>query len=383
MKSIPFGRPILGDEEKQAVLAVMDSGILAHGKRLEQFEQDFAAFTGAPHAVAVANCTAAMHLVYFCLGIGPGDEVVVPAQTHVATAHAVELAGATPVFVDAEPRTGNIDIPRIEAAITPRTKAIAIVHFLGMPVDMAALGQVADEHGLPIVEDCALAIGSTFKGIHAGLHGIAGCFSFYPVKHITTAEGGMLITRDADLAHKIRKARAFGMDKHVGERTVPGMYDVLSLGFNYRMNDVCAAIGVEQMKRVPSFLEQRANNHQALTALLKHVGGIDLLESSDDAFQSSYYCLSVILDDAIAARRLEVIQGLRSRGVGTSIYYPQPVPRMSYYAEKYGYDCTRFPVAEMISDRSIALPVGPHVSGGDVRTIAEAVATTLHDVFGG
>jgi len=380
MSSIPFGRPILGEEEKQAVSAVMDSGILAHGKRLDQFEREFAAFTGAPHAVAVSNCTAAMHLVYFCLGIGPGDEVIVPAQTHVATAHAVELAGATPVFVDAEPRTGNIDIPQVEAAITPRTKAIAVVHFLGMPVDMAALGRVADQHAVPIIEDCALAIGSTFRGRHAGLHGIAGCFSFYPVKHITTAEGGMVITRDTDLAQKIRKARAFGMDKHVGERTVPGMYDVLSLGFNYRMNDVCAAIGVEQMKRVREFLKTRERNHQALSALLAQVDGLSLLGSSEGVFQSSYYCLSIMLDEAIAERRLEAIQGLRSRGVCTSIYYPQPVPRMSYYAGKYDYDSTRFPVAEMVSDRSIALPVGPHVSDDDVRRIADAVNETMHDL---
>src|SRR3989338_6141324 len=181
-------------------MAVLDGPILVHGPKSKEFESDFAAYTKAPHAVSVSSCTAGLHLMYFSKGLGPGDEVIVPAQTHTATAHAVELCGAKPVFVDAEKKTGNIDIGKIEAAITKRTKAISVVHYLGMPVDMEKVVKIADKHNLFVVEDCALAIGSFFKGIHAGLHGDAGSFSFYPVKHITTAEGGMVITRHKEIA---------------------------------------------------------------------------------------------------------------------------------------------------------------------------------------
>ena len=200
MREIPFGRPIIGEAERAAVLDVLYGPILVHGPRTIAFENAFAKWTGAPHAISVSSCTAAMHLVYFTLGYGPGDEVIVPAQTHTATAHAVELTGAKAVFVDSERRTGNIDVSAIEAAITPRTRAIAVVHYLGVPVDMAGIGAVAKRHGLFVLEDCALAIGTRIDGVHAGLFGDVGCFSFYPVKHMTTAEGGMIITRNAALA---------------------------------------------------------------------------------------------------------------------------------------------------------------------------------------
>ena len=379
MRLIPFGKPILGEEEKTAVWAVMESGILAHGEKIGRFEQVFANFTGASHAVGVANCTAALHLAYFCLGIGSGDEVIVPAHTHVATAHAVELVGARPVFVDAECRTGNIDLDRVEEEITPNTKAISIVHFLGMPVAMDRLMAIARKHDLRIIEDCALALGATYKGVHVGLFGDAGCFSFYPVKHITTAEGGMLITRNKELAQAVTKARAFGMDKHVGERKMPGMYDVLSLGFNYRLNEIQATLGIEQMKRIEGFLRKRRENYTALAAGLKGVEGIELFSSSHDDFQNSCYCLSIMLNDVLASKRTELIESLKRRGVGTSIYYPQPVPRMSYYREKYGYNEKKFPVAEKISDQSIALSVGPHLTSDDIFYMVDCVKEIISE----
>ena len=218
IRNLPFGMPIIGEEEKQAVIEVLNSPILVHGPKAHDFERDFAAFTKAPFAVSVSSCTAALHLAYFYLGLGPGDEVIVPAQTHVATVHSVELVGATSVFVDAEKETGNIDIAQIEEKITPRTKALSIVHFLGMPVNMDKIMAIAKKHKLFVVEDCALAMGTYFKGIHAGLHGDVGCFSFYPVKHMTTAEGGMLITGHEQVAQKITRQKAFGVDRHVGER---------------------------------------------------------------------------------------------------------------------------------------------------------------------
>lgn len=380
MEEIPFGRPIFGEEEGKAVLEVMASGTLVHGPKLKGFEEAFGRFTGSPYSVAVSNCTAALHLAYFHLGVGAGDEVIVPAQTHTATAHAVELTGAKPVFVDAEPRTGNIDLSRIEAAITKRTKAISIVHYLGMPVEMDKVMAIARPRNLFVVEDCALATGTYYNGVHAGLHGDVGCFSFYPAKHMTTSEGGMLITRHEKVAQAIGRQRAFGMDRHVGERKIPGVYDVQGLGFNYRMSEINAAIGIEQLKRLPGFLKRRSENHRALTKALSGLDGISLLQSERSGSVHSFYCHTVILDDRKAPKRVEIIKYLNENGVGTSIYYPHPVPYMTYYRQKYGYKEGDFPVAARISDHGIALPVGPHLGLKEMERIAETLRKALSRV---
>ena len=327
---------MVGREEKDAVAAVLEGPILVHGPVAAAFERAFAEFTGAPNAVSVSSCTAGMHLVYTALGYGPGDEVIVPAQTHVATAHAIELTGATPVFVDAEPVTGNIDIGRIAAAITPRTKALAVVHYLGVPVDMPAVLSVARSHGLFVLEDCALSPGATVDGVHTGLWGDAGVFSFYPVKHITTAEGGMVILRDGGLAAQLRLKKAFGVDRAHGERAVPGLYDAVALGFNYRMSEVHAALGVEQVKKLPGFLARRAENHQRLSELLAQADGLRVLPAPVGRLRSCHYCPSVVMDYQVEPLRPEIMGALTAKGVGSSIYYPQPVPRMTYYRHKYG-----------------------------------------------
>jgi len=377
MQKIAFGKPIIGEEERELVLKVMESGMLVHGPYIERFEEDFKKFTGAPFAIAVANCTAALHLVYFALGIGPQDEVIVPAQTHVATAHAVELTGARAIFVDVEPLTGNIDIDKIKAAITSRTKAISVVHYLGLPVDMIKVADIARRHNLALVEDCALALGSSLNKTHVGLFGDAGCFSFYPVKLMTTSEGGMVITANEKLAAMIKRQRAFGMDKHVGERKVPGLYDVQGLGFNYRMSEIEAALGVAQLKRVPDFLAARKRNFHLLYNSLQGLEEIEMLQSSHDGYESSYYCLPILLKEPFACRRQEIISSLNENGVGTSIYYPHPVPLMSYYANRYGYKREQFPVAARISDNSIALPVGPHLNITSIEYIAEQTRAIL------
>jgi dTDP-4-amino-4,6-dideoxygalactose transaminase len=377
IRTIPFGRPIIGDEERAAVMAVLSGHILVHGPRAKEFEQNFAAWTGAPHAVSVANCTAAMHLLYFSWGIGPGDEVICPAQTHTATAHAVELTGAKAVFVDAERRTGNIDIAAIAAAITPRTKAIAVVHYLGMPVEMEGVVALARRHGLKVVEDCALAIGTRVDGVHAGLFGDAGAFSFYPVKHMTTAEGGMIITRDGDLAAKLLRQRAFGVDRTVSERSVPGEYDVTMLGFNYRLNEIAAAIGIEQIRRLDDILARREANYRRLYDGLTGVAGITLFDEPKAGQVSSRYCLSMMLDERLTPQRPEIIAALNARGVGTSIYYPRPVPDMTYYRDKYG--AVNMPNAAWISYSGIALPVGPHLGAEDMDYVVQVVADVLRD----
>ncbi len=380
MRKIPFGFPIIGAEERHAVLSVLQGTTLVHGPMAKRFEDDFSAFTGSPYAVSVASCTAALHLAYFHLGLKKGDEVIVPAQTHTATAHAVEYCGAVPVFVDAEERTGNIDIEQIEAMITPQTKALSLVHYLGMPVNMECIGSLAKKYGLFVVEDCALALGTYYRGVHAGLYGDVGCFSFYPVKHMTTAEGGMLITRDAGIAIDIMRKKAFGVDRTPEDRQVPGIYDVAMLGYNYRMNELEAALGVEQLKRMPGFLRQRRENYEVLQAGLREISEIDLFASSQGDYVSSYYCLSILLRTPLAAKRFEIVKYLNERGVGTSVYYPQPVPHLSYYREKYGHSKSSFPVAARISNTSIALPVGPHLGREDMAYITGCLKAAISEV---
>ena len=378
-KNIPFGQPILGDEEKQAVEEVLSGPILVHGPRSELFESSFAQFTGAPHAISVSSCTAGMHLIYHALGFGPGDEVIVPSQTHVATAHAVELTGACPVFADAELKSGNIDPKSIEALITPRTKALAIVHYLGVPADMESISKIAKKNNLFLLEDCALSPGASHNGIHTGLIGDAGCFSFYPVKHLTTAEGGMIILKDEALAQKLRLLKAFGVNRTHGERKIPGDYDVVDLGYNYRMSEVHAAIGVEQMKKLPSFLNKRRANFESLESLLSSKSGFRILpQPINDVQTSSHYCMGMILGSALAVNRATIMDLLKAIGIGTSIYYPHPVHHMTYYREKYGdISC---PNAENISNSIIALPVGPHLDSSDMQTILDGVCSVLSEI---
>jgi perosamine synthetase len=370
-RNIPFGRPAIGEEERRAVMEVLDGPILVHGPRSTAFEKAFAEWTGIPHCVAVSSCTAAMHLVYFARGLGQGDEVIVPAQTHAATAHAVEFTGATSIFVDAERRTGNIDIDAIEAAITPRTRAISVVHYLGLSVDLDRVNAIAKKHGLFVLEDCALAIGTRLDGRHAGAIGDVGCFSFYPVKHMTTAEGGMIVTHDAALAERLTRLKAFGVDRHMGERTIPGVYDVTMLGYNYRMNEIQAAIGIEQVKKLDSFLTRRRSNYTTLDKGLREIGELTLFEAPSARFEHSHYCLTAMLDDTLASRRPEIAAYLNANGVGTSIYYPRPVPHMRYYRDKYGHQDGSFENAAWISGNGIALPVGPHLDEDDMRYIVQ------------
>ena len=382
IRKIPFGKPWITEAEREAVLSVLAGDVLTHGPQAHAFEAEFAAFMGAgANCLTVSSGMAALHLAYWQLGIGSGDEVLVPAQTHVATVHAVEYMGATPVFVDCDRATGNLDTTLLEPLITPRTKAIGVVHFNGIPCDMDAVMRVADSHGLKVIEDCALAVGARFNGRHVGLIGDAAIFSFYPVKHITTGDGGMFVTRHADLAARVAKARAFGVDRSFAERAIPGMYDVPTLGLNYRMSDINASIGRKQLEKIDVILELRKRNFESLKTGLIKLADVSVIDAVSPAQQQSWYCLSVVLEGVDAESRNRVVALLNARGIGTSIYYPQPVPRLTYYRDKYRCDMGLYPNATRISDQSIALPVGPHLKIDDMAHIASTFEEVLKETL--
>lgn len=378
--AIPFGRPMIGEEEREAVADVLAGPTLSHGPRGHDFEDAFAAYTGAPHAVATSSCAAALHLACLGLGLGPGDEVIVPAQTHVATAHVVEVCGAKPVFVDCDP-VGNVDLDAAAAAVTERTRALMVVHYLGLPVEMERAVGLARKHDLFLIEDCALALGARFDDVHAGLHGDVGCFSFYPVKHITTTEGGMAISRRSDVAERLSKQRAFGIDRTVvAERRNSSAYDVELLGLNYRMSEINAAIGIEQLKKLPSFLEARERNAHAIKAALEGHETIEVLDTTGGGrAQASFYALEAVIHGPWGKRRDELIDALKANGLGVSIHYPRPVPLSTYYRNRYGYTDGQFPNAERISNESITLPVGPHVSAADAERVVEILVATVEE----
>ena len=380
-RTIPFARPWITDSDRAAVQRVLEGHILTHGPECKAFEAEFAAFMGGGHAVTVSSCMAALHLACLHFGFGPGDEVIVPAETHVATVHAVEWVGATPVFVDPEPATGNLTPERIAAAMTPRTKGIIVVHFDGIPCDMPGIMAVAEPRGIKVIEDCALAVGGRWGGTHVGLFGDAGCFSFYPVKHITTAEGGMFVSRHAEVAAAVAILRAFGVDRSHGERDRPGIYDVPSLGLNYRMSEMQAALGRTQLARIGENLSRRKTNFAALAAACRRPGVVDVLDAGDPACVNSHYCLAAVLRGPLASRRDDLARRLNEAGIGTSVYYPQPVPRMLYYSRKYGYEAGRYPTAEAISDSSIALPVGPHLSDEDRDYVAATFPRVIDEAL--
>jgi dTDP-4-amino-4,6-dideoxygalactose transaminase len=378
LRQIPFARPWITEDDRKAVLEVLNGYVLTHGPQCKAFEEEFARFLGeGAQCVSVSSCMAALHLSYLHFGIGPGDEVIVPAQTHSATAHAVEWVGATPVFVDCEPQTGNVTPMAIASAITPRTRAISVVHFAGIPCDMPTIMAIAQQHNLKVVEDCAIALGARYGGKHVGLFGDAGCFSFYPVKHMTTGEGGMFVSRHESVVQAVSKLRAFGVDRTYSERALPGMYDVPSLGLNYRMSEMQAALGRSQLRRIDEALASRASQFDRYRKLLGDVRGVRMIDTATSEARSSHYCASIVLEESYGAKRNDVISRLNAVGIGTSIYYPQPVPRMTYYRRKCGFVPGRFPTAEQISDRSVALPLGMHLADDDV----DFIVATLWEIL--
>ena len=375
--SIPFGRPMIDDAERDAVNDVLTGTTFVHGPASTAFEEAFAERMGVADAISLSSCTAGLHLSLFVQGIGPGDRVAVPAMTHVATAHAVEYCGAEPVFVDVRPESGNI-CPDALAAVADGLSAAMVVHYLGLPCEMDRISDIANAAGAFVIEDCALAVDATWDGRKAGTLGRAGCFSFYPIKHMTSLEGGMLTTDDEALAASIRQRKAFGYDRTLGERTRPGIYDVTALGYNYRMNEVQAAVGLVQLGKLDGFQAARAENYRIIQSTLAEVDEITVFDPVQGKARSSHYCLNAVLPRDGSIDRDVVVAALKEKGIGSSVHYPSAVPLFSYYREKYGYAPGTFPVAEWLADQTISLPVGPHVTPDD----AAYIAATLTDVLG-
>jgi dTDP-4-amino-4,6-dideoxygalactose transaminase len=355
---IRIAQPIIGPEEEEAVLAALRSGRLAQGPRVAAFEEAFARYVGVRHAVAVSSGTAALAVALRAHGIGAGDEVVVPAFTFAATANAVLLAGATPVLVDVRADDYTIDVERVEAALTPRTRAIVPVHLYGHPAGMTALAEIARRGGLALIEDVAQAAGAAWQGRKAGSFG-AGCFSFYATKNMTTGEGGMVVTDDGEIARRARLLRSQGEEVR---------YRTDLLGENYRMTEYAAALGAVQLAKLDGWNEQRRANAAWLTGRLE---GVDPPVERPGAHHV-YHLYTVRVP---GGRRDALLAALREREIEAGVYYPRCVHQHPLYQE-LGIGGS-FPVAEQAAAEVLSLPVHPALSPEDLERIATAVNESI------
>ncbi len=358
----PVYRPRLGGRERELVLECLDSSwISSKGRFIEEFEHRFAGLVGARHAIAVSNGTVALHLALAALGLGPGDEVIVPALTYIASVNTVEHVGATPVFVDSEPEGWQLDPVDVERKISRRTKAIVAVHLYGQPCNLAALRSIADDHGLRLVEDCAEAIGSRRAGRHVGTAGDFGTFSFYGNKTITTGEGGMVVSDDHDLADLARRLRGQGL-----ARDREYWHDLV--GFNFRMTNICAAIGCGQLDGIESVLARKRTIAERYHLRL---AGLPLVPHREEPGTThGFWMVSILLDDATLRDPLR--DHLRRDGIETRPLFP-PVHLMPMYRSLSGCH----PVAEDLSSRGLNLPSYPDLSDDDVDRICHSIREFL------
>ncbi|MCY7397910.1 MAG: DegT/DnrJ/EryC1/StrS family aminotransferase [Sphingomonas bacterium] len=358
---IPVYQPDLSGNERRYVLDCVESGwISSIGKYTTQFEQMLCEYTGIEHAVAVSNGTVALHLALHCLDIGPGDEVIVPSFTYIASVNTIAQTGATPVFVDSRSGDWLIDVDDVRRKITPRTKAIMAVHLYGSVCDMPALVALAQEHGLQIVEDCAEALGSTLNGNHVGAFGDVGTFSFFGNKTVTTGEGGMVVAKDAALAARMRKVKGQG-------QSLERRYWHDELGFNYRMTNVCAAIGVAQMERIEAILERKRQIAALYRAELRD-GGVEF-QRPLEGVASSDWLVSLLLP--LGADRESVMQRLAYKGVDS-----RPVFYCAHHMPMYRTGGSH-PVAENIAARGISLPSYPALTDEQVITISQTLLAVI------
>lgn len=375
--AVPLSDIDFGVEEKEAVMRVLDSGWLAMGEITNAFEEEFAAMIGVRHAIAVNNGTASLHLACRALGLGPGDEVIVPSLTFVATANAILYVGATPVFADITSTDNlNISVEAIERSITPRTRAIMVMHYGGYPCDMPAINEIARRHNLHVIEDAAHAPGAAIGERKMGAWGAIASFSFFPNKNMTTGEGGMLVTDDDALAQMMRTLRSHGMttltwDRHRGHAW---SYDVTELGYNYRIDEIRSAIGREQLKK----LERNNRSRQELTALYRKLFQQQVPEISvpfaDFPYQPSYHILPVLLPKG--ADRARFAAAMKERQIQTSLHYP-PIHLFQYYRENGLAPKTTLPLTEEAAAREVTVPLYAGLEPSGVEKVVSAVREAL------
>ncbi|HUR62082.1 MAG TPA: DegT/DnrJ/EryC1/StrS family aminotransferase [Candidatus Thermoplasmatota archaeon] len=374
-----FGAPLIEEPEVAEVLATLKSGWLGTGPRVHAFERQFASYEGVPDAAALNSCTAALHLSLLALDLKPGDEVVTTPMTFCATVNTILHAGATPVLADVDPRTQNIDPSAVADAVTSRTKAILPVHFAGRACDMDGIMKVAGAEGLAVVEDCAHAIETTYKGRKAGTFGDFGCFSFYATKNVATGEGGMAIAKDPDRLARLRILGLHGMSRDAWKRfTSSGYkhYQVVEYGFKYNMMDLQAAIGIHQLARV----EQNWGKRERLWHLYdRHLegSGLELPAPPEADTKHAYHLYTVMVDEAkVGVSRDAFLESMAQKKIGVGVHY-QSVPEHPVYQERLGWDPKGWPEAQRLGQQTVSLPLSPKMTEDDVLDVVAAVDATL------
>jgi dTDP-4-amino-4,6-dideoxygalactose transaminase len=373
-----FGSPIIGEEEIAEVVECLRSGWVGTGPKVQRFEALIAEYVGARQCRCLSSCTAALILAMRVLGIGAGDEVLVPAMTFVASANAVQHAGATPVLIDAVPGTGLIDLNAAEAAITARTRAIMPVHLAGRPVDMDRVNALRDRHGLLVIEDAAHAIGSEWRGRRIGAHGNLAAFSFYVTKNISTIEGGALVTEDAEIAAEVERLALHGLSLGAWQRfSDKGFrhYEVVEPGYKYNMTDVQAALGVHQLPRLDGWIDRRADLWDRYDELLVGLP-LQTPPPPEPGTRHARHLYQVLVEPGAPLTRDRLLDALAARRIGTGVHY-RGVHLHPFYRDTYGLDPADFPVATDISERTLSLPLSPKVTEADQNDVIAALMEVL------
>jgi len=378
---ITFGAPDHGDAEIEAALDTLRSGWLGTGPRVAEFEAALAAYKGvdAAQAVALNSCTAALQLSLLAAGVGPGDEVVMPALTFCAAANAVLHTGATPVLADVDPMTMNLTATGLQDALTPRTRAVVPVHFAGRPCDMDALLRVARAHQLRVIEDCAHAVESLYRGQPAGTLGDFGCFSFYATKNLATGEGGMVMAKDARHAERMRCMALHGMSRDAWKRyAADGFqhYDVVECGFKLNMMDLQAAIGLQQLRRLEAAWQVRERQWLRYQQAFADLPATRPAPAEPDT-RHGLHLYTLLVDEArCGIDRDEFLRRMQRSGVGVGVHY-RALPEYTYYRERLGWRPEATPVATGIGRTTVSLPIGPRLSDADVERVIDAVQAAL------
>jgi dTDP-4-amino-4,6-dideoxygalactose transaminase len=373
-----FGRPMIEDAEIAEVVESLQSGWIGTGPKVQRFERMLEEYVGVPHVRCVSSCTAALMLGMQALGVREGDEVIVPAMTFVASANAVEHAGARTVLVDSDPATGLIDLDAAEAAVTSRTRAIMPVHLAGRPVDLDRISRLRDEHGLRVIEDAAHALGAAWKGRRIGAHGNLTAFSFYPTKNITTIEGGAVATDDASAAAQIERLALHGLSLGAWQRfSDVGFkhYEVVEPGHKFNMTDIEAALGIHQLPRLDEWIAERAACWQRYDELLAGLP-LALPPPPQEEIVHARHLYQVMVEPDQAISRDQLLDSLAAQRIGTGVHF-RGVHLHPYYRDRYGLDPGQFPVATDISERTLSLPLSPALSEQDQEDVAEALRTAF------